>query len=692
MPRTDLVVSGAVALLLAASGLRAQEPDTLRTDTVPRPNYEIQGLTVSVPRAASTTGGSSAVEITLDSMRHIPAPTMEQVLREMPLLVIRQNSRGQAQPALRGSEDRQIAILMDGIPLTLGWDHRTDLSIVPLTAAREITLIRGLSSVLHGPNVLGGVVEVDVARGAERQAAPNPLSVNLSGDHVGGRALAVTGGKLVDSGRGEWVLRAGAGYQETPGDVLPDDIDADRGSREIFTADGDLRRNSDTERYDGFVSARYLRDTGVWLSFSSSAFTTERGVPPEAHVDDPRLWRYPEQDRLIAAFSGGTGQRATAWGEGDIEVSLGVDVGTTEIDQFASLAFDEITGGETGEDRTLTARLLADHTLGPRGELRLALTYADVSHDEILDQTDFNSFRQRLWSGGAEAEFRFDDFFGIPGLTDTRVSVGGALDGADTPESGDKPPLGTLWDWGTRVGFSTLAADGGVMIHGGVSRRTRFPALRELYSGALGRFVPNPDLSPEVLTGGELGFTVASDDVEVQLVGFHQRLGDGIIRTSVVTEQGERKFMRVNRDEIRSTGIELLARGTVGRLTLNGDVTLQDVKGFTGEDVEVELEYEPTYVGKAGASVPLPLRTVGTAGIRFIGDQLCENPEFGGLEPFETDPSVDLSLRRRFRVRNGMLSRLEAVFAVDNVGDAAVFDQCGLPQGGRTFRLQLRLF
>ena len=34
---------------------------------------------------------------------------MDQVLRAMPLIQIRQNSRGEMQPALRGSEDRQIA-------------------------------------------------------------------------------------------------------------------------------------------------------------------------------------------------------------------------------------------------------------------------------------------------------------------------------------------------------------------------------------------------------------------------------------------------------------------------------------------------------------------------------------------------------------------------------------------------------
>src|SRR5690606_40633549 len=101
----------------------------------------------------------SALEVRLDSMRLPAAPTLEDVTRALPLLQIRMNSRGEAQPTYRGAESREIAILMDGVPLTLGWDHRTDLSVVPMTGAQSVMLLRGLPSVLHGPNVMGGVLD-----------------------------------------------------------------------------------------------------------------------------------------------------------------------------------------------------------------------------------------------------------------------------------------------------------------------------------------------------------------------------------------------------------------------------------------------------------------------------------------------------------------------------------------------------
>jgi iron complex outermembrane receptor protein len=574
------------------------------------------GITVSVARPALTVGGSSTVVVDLDSLGTLPSPSLEQVLRAMPLIQIRQNSRGEMQPALRGSEDRQIAVLMDGVPLTVGWDHRTDMSIIPLSAARNVTLVRGLSSVLYGPNTLGGVVD------------------NVS----------VTGGHLVEDTDHEWVFRAGGGFTDRSGVPVSKEALDDASLRAQFLSEDALRLNSDQRRVDGFFSARYRNDDGAWASVAASGYDVERGVPPEAHQDAPRLWRYPEQRRMIAAVTGGTGQRLTGWGEGDLEASLGVDLGSTLIEQFATADYDIIEETEDADDRVITARMLGEHTIGSSGDVRASATFADVSHDEVLGEVGVGSqafsYQQRLWSLGFETEWRF----GRSELT--TVTLGAAYDGASTPKSGDKPPLEPIADFGARVGLSSLVADG-VLVHGGASRRSRFPSLRELYSGALGRFQPNPDLLPETLWGGE----------------------------------------------VRSTGIELLLVGTFGTSTLNGDLTLQSVTGFEADGTEVELEYEPAVSGKLGFDIPIPAQLRFGGEGRYVGTQMCQNPEVGGLQPLSSSTSFDLTLRRIFSFgRGGALSRLDASAAVRNVTDRAVFDQCGLPQPGRLVQVQFRIW
>jgi iron complex outermembrane receptor protein len=506
----------------------------------------------------------------------------------------------------------------------------------------------------------------------------------MSLDETGATSVSATGGALLERAFSQWVVRGGVGFQDRPGFTLPEEAMRDAQLRADFLADDDLRLNSDARRADGFFSARYLADSGRWMSLAASGYDVERGVPPEAHQEGPRLWRYPDQRRLIAAISGGTGLRDTPLGSGDLEASIGIDNGSYRIDAFETEAYSSVTEREEADDRTVTLRLLGDHTMGARGEVRAAFTYADVSHDEVLTPGGAAGYRQRLWSLGTETEWRLGEG------EETRVTTGVVLDGADTPESGDKPRLDRLGAVGFRAGLSSLVGDG-LSVHGGVSRRARFPSLRELYSGALGRFEPNPALRPEKLLGGEGGITAHTGDGEFQAVIFHHQLSDGIIRTSIVDEAGDRKFKRVNQKKIRSTGLELLAVGTIGSALLTGDLTLQRVRGFAADGSTVELEYEPSVTGKAGLelSVPGGVRALGQ--LRYVGEQRCENPETGGLQPLRSSGSMDLSVRRLFSGSTALRS-VDASLSVRNVTDALVFDQCGLPQPGRTFQIQLRIW
>lgn len=670
--------------------LSAQARDTVRVDStrVAR-EYDLGGITVRVARPALTTGGASAVVVRLDSLGLTPAPSMEDVMRSMPLVVVRRNSRGEAQPAIRGSDERQIGVFLDGVPLTIGWDHRTDMSIIPLTAAQSVRLIRGLSSVLYGPNTLGGIIEIDVARVPDRLESVNPLALGMSLDETGGTNVSVNLARLVERDLSQWLVRVGAGFEDRPGVTVPDGARGDPNLRSRFLTDADnLRLNSDSRRIDGFFAARYRADGGAWASLVTTALDVERGVQPEAHQDDPRLWRYPDQTRLFTAFSIGTGMRETGGGgRGDLEASFGLDLGSTRIEQYDSELFSQVVGSEDTDDRTITVRLEGDHTTGEHGDIRVAATYADVSHDEVLSPGGANSFRQRLWSLAAESEWRL----GPSGRT--RLSLGTVVDGSDTPEAGDKAPLGRLTDYGFRLGMSSLVGEG-LLLHGGLSRRARFPSLRELYSGALGRFEPNPDLAPETLVGAEGGFTLQRmGDIEFQVVGFYQRLSNGIVRTSVTGDDGVRRFRRINREEVRSTGIELLAIGTLGVATVSSDLTLQHVKGMEADGSEVELEYEPAITGKLGVETPLGAGFRASGNFRFVGGQSCENPEVGGLQPLGASGSADFSLRKIFQLRGtGRLSRVDASASLRNATDATVYDQCGLPQPGRTLQFQFRLW
>ncbi|MFW6078457.1 MAG: TonB-dependent receptor [Gemmatimonadota bacterium] len=683
-----VAVIGATAVPGALVAQEPVEPDTAGTDTTV---FELGGIVVETARAVATVGGASAVEVSIDSLDIGPVPSMADVLRKVPLVQLRQNSRGQVFPALRGAQERQIAVLIDGVPLTLGWDHRTDLTVVPMMAASDMRMARGLPSLLTGPNVLGGVVEVSVARGPMPIEEPEPVTASLGLDHAGSSSVGAVVARRFESDGARAIARAGAGYHTRSGFVVPDAI-ADRAG----DADG-LRTNSDDERADGFVALRYRGDGGSWLSFAASGFRANRGVPPEAHVpdDDKRLWRYPELSELFAALSGGTGQVETPLGEGDLEASLGFEYGETVIDEYATPAYADIVGGEIGSDRQLTLRLLGDHTLGSRMDLSAAFTVADIRHEEAIEPTlgelHRNEYEQVLWSVGGEAAWRVG---ALGGLHAVRATGGLALDGAFTPRTGGHPEREPIDALGARLGLNALAGED-VRLHLGLSRRARFPSLRELYSAALGRFNPNPELGPETLNAGEAGVTVSGRSGELQLVGFHHRRSGAVVRIPN-PDPGPAPFMRVNRDEIRSTGLELLGSWAADPLVFAGDLTLQRVRVHDPDAADAaarEVEYWPAVVGGLDVTARLPLELRGTAVAKYMGSQYCVVPSAseGGSE-LEPTTRVDMELRRSVSWDGGgPFDGVEAVVGLNNLTDTAIYDQCGLPQPGRTLRLQLRI-
>ncbi len=669
----DLVrdlVRGLTLVASLATPLLAQEPDTSI--------FRIGEIVVQAARPITTTGGAAALEIRMDSAHMAAAPTLDQLLRSIPLVQVRTNSRGEAQFSLRGSgsDAREVAVLVDGMPLSLGWDDRADLSVLPTTAVHTLTVARGLPSLLYGPNVLGGVVEVGVARGASIALNPRSLRIDAGIDNTGSQAFSTAITLPMQTGGGELLLRAGGGYRGREGVALASDV-----VEPVPGEDADLRVNTALVHRDAFAAARLQTRHGTWASLTASGYSAQRGIPAELHIESARYWRYPRLRRGLAVLAAGTGERASPFGGvGDVEASIGIDAGHTEIDQYDTRAYQNVVASEDSDDHNISMRMRADQTLGGRAELGSAFTYADIRHDELLTPGGAASYRQRLWSIGSELSLRI-------ARNGSRISAGAAYDGANTPESGDKPPLGTLHSWGARAGVTSLVVDGRVLLHAGASRRSRFPALRELYSGALGRFEPNPSLRPENLVAAEAGGTLRFTRGELQAVAFRHVLSDAIVRVSVPG----RKFKRVNRDRQSSNGLELLANVAAGAATLGADLTWQSSVLEDAQGQESEPEYQPTLLAGMSLTAPMPWQLRLDTRVRYVGRQSCINAETAARTSLAASGRVDAELGRAWPIRAGWMTRLEAAAAVDNAGDTTVYDQCGLPQPGRTLRLQVRV-
>jgi iron complex outermembrane receptor protein len=235
-------------------------------------------------------------------------------------------------------------------------------------------------------------------------------------------------------------------------------------------------------------------------------------------------------------------------------------------------------------------------------------------------------------------------------------------------------------------------AGGSTLLHAGVSRRGRFPALRELYSGALDRFAPNPDLKPEHLIATEAGVTSRLGNGQVQAVGFHHLMKDAVVRVTLE----DRRFMRVNRNELESLGFELLASQAFGPVELSGDLTIQNVDLTDTEAGETNRpENLPETFGSVNTRFPLVLGIRGSADLDYTGQQFAIDPATGEDAELDAAAIAGLSISRAWSLRRerlGTFSQIEVRLALDNVGDKALYDLHGLPGPGRRLRADIHLF
>jgi len=666
-------LSATSSLLIVASAAGAQlQPDTLKPDAGV---IQLAPVIVSAPVGFITLGGASALSMRPDSLRLGAGLTVERLVRELPFVQVRSNARGEAYFGLRGSsfDAREVAVLIDGLPVSLGFDHRADLALLPATGATALTLVRGIPALLYGPNVLGGVVEMGLASGAGERTG---VTMHGGYDHTGGYALSGHAAEAMPLRSGTLLLRGGGGYRETDGFPLPEEV------REPAPFDDrDVRLNADRTLRDAFLTARYNSNGGAWVSLSGLGYSSARGTPAELNTTNARFWRYPVQRRALGSASLGSGSRVAPWGgRYTLETSFGYDVGYTELNGYTDRTYTTVTDRESDDDRNLTGRVLASQSIGEAGELRGALTYAAVRREETLGTSTLN-YEQRLYSGAIETGWRAQ----LGSGTTLRLHGGIAYDAANTPVSADKPEVEPMQEWGARAGFTAITAHNRVLVHGGIGRRARFPSLRELYAGPLRMFEPNPDLRSEVLTASELGSTVQlGTGLSVQAVLFHHRIEDAIVRSTTPT----RKVQRVNRDEIRSTGVELLAMAAFRRMSVSVDMTAQTVEPRDPtSDQAFRAEYQPKFAGGIRVRTPLPLDTQLDLSARTVGAQYCLG-NGGNYTRLERSERADIQLSRTWQAR---FSTIDAGIAIDNVTDAASYDQCGLPQNGRLLRFRITI-
>lgn len=439
--------------------------------------------------------------------------------------------------ALRGFSSRQVPLFIDGVPVYVPYDGNVDLARFGVDYVSEIVVSKGLASLLYGPNILGGAINV-VSR-KPTQALEISSRLSWQADDGGGETEQRIGASL--GGRhGNWYAHIAASYADSDGYRLPESFVP------VAAEDGDRRENAAAR--DSVISAKIGYAPSAENEFALSYYRQdgEKQDPPYAgsylrtasRPDGmtPRYWRWPYWNKESVYFVA----RNAVTEQGTLRWRLFHDSFRNALESYDDATYTTQTRpfafhGSHYDDYTYGGSADFEWRWNASHVTRLAAHFRQDVHRE--GQTAPAVPLQRLdiptYDLAVEHEWQL-----LPALTLT-PSYSHMIQPARTAQvytssAQSWSPVHTDRSSADNAQLViTYRLDDGSSLLAGVSHKTRFPTIKERFSGGMGTVVPNPGLEPETAVHYELGYRYQSSNWGTKLALFESRLHDAIQSVSM---------------------------------------------------------------------------------------------------------------------------------------------------------------
>ena len=635
-------------------GIFAQTGDSVKV-------YDLNEITVkggSVIEPKPTTRIGSQVLAKYDGT------SLFEIARFIPSVKPQTNSRGESLFYLRGSSERQLGLFFDGAFLNIPWDNRIDLSLLPTIDYEELQIIKGVPSSIYGANNIAGVV-VGKSKLIKNTMLSGKFNSLFGLNNF--RKFNLSMNQKID----DFSFLISASHFKRDGFLLPSEFSSDENP-------GELRLNSYQRTYGIYAKGRYDYQDFSNVELSLQYLDSKKDVPPEIDVEKPRYWKYPVWNKIGVNISGTHSFNFNSTSFVDYHFNIYKFV--MDINQYTDATYTTIDDIEKNEDFVIYGRMIYTLLFNQNSILRFSTSGYSTTHNEEFLSTQFTKtdYKQFVYSAGAEYELMDDAFTFIGGVS---------YDGTSVVNAGNfetKSPLSAIGVNTTLKYNFTNYFNGQINL----GRKSRFPSLRESYSDGLGRFVINPDLVAETANDAELGFEYIMPEGRLFVNFLLTYLYNGIVRTVVPTDDGN-KFMRINKEQIRTYGIEIEGKYQLVKF-LDCGFSLSYLNSFGKNDIgeySDTLEYRPEIISN------FYLNSNFTQNINFLFEATSIANEYGlqdGYLYFQKLPAYLLiNLRFAYTIHAPQNSKIELFARVNNIFDELYYTQFGLPEAGREFFIGL---
>jgi len=433
------------------------------------------------------------------------------------------NGKQESLASIRGFDPRDIAVLIDGVPVYEPYFHVIDLRMIPAGDIAKIKVIKGSSSVLYGPNALGGAVNIITKKGTSKPETRLEASYG-DVDAVSGAAHTLGAFRGV-----EYFLAPS--FSKSDGYLISREMERTRNE------DGGLRENSDFRNVS--VSGKIGYGRGVnRIALSANHNEFEGGVPFSMEAVDPgTLWR-KRWKKTMAALHGELSPVEMLYVRARMFYTRFFNTITTYEDTSMSSIS---SGGEavsTYDNNIAGAILTPGLDFGAAGSVTLQGIY---KYDTI--QIQENAGEQWREYGGETYSAAMEYGLGRRLFAVTAGAAAHFFRRTKTPGE-DLGQDDTAYDF--QAGFS-LEPLQWMTFKAGFAKKSAFPDMKTLYSSQ-----GNPDLEPETAYNADAGFALRpASFLRLEVNGFASSVRDLIGKKELGNT-----FVYENVDEALIAGVE----------------------------------------------------------------------------------------------------------------------------------------
>lgn len=506
---------------------------------------------IEVTGTADDKGNTTVEKITADELRAFDRNTVGDITTLLPGVTSSiTGARNEQTLYVRGFDIKHVPLFLDGIPIYVPYDGYPDLGRFTTFDLSEIIVSKGFTSVLYGPNTMGGAINM-VSRRPEKAFEGNAGIGISSGDTYTAYANAGTN-------QGRWYLQLGGAYEDSDYFPLSNDFSA------VKTEDGDHRNNSYHQDEKLNVKLGFTPNKDDEYAFSYIYQHGEKGSPPYAGTstsETVRYWQWPYWDKQSYYLTSKTDVN----GLGYVKTRLYHDIFKNSLYSYDDDTYTSITKKYAFrswyDDYTNGASLELGTPLIPDNLLKVALHYKLDVHREHNEGDPIQRFEDQMLSAGLEDTITFSDaFYAIAGISYDTIK---ALDAQDKTSSGTLVdfPMETTEGINPQIGLFYRLTEKSTL-HAAISQKTRLPTIKDRFSYKNGKGIPNPELDPEKSINYEIGYADHRFE-RVQWKGtlFFNDVSD-YIQSMTVTDPDDSsstKLQNQNIGDVELSGVELEA-------------------------------------------------------------------------------------------------------------------------------------